>query len=308
MTKAPGAMHFNPVSRVHSPLPFVRAEASPPPHPNFFRLLSRKFSIFLVGFCFCCLLSGCGNDGEDPLIQQAHNEWVEGRNQQAVELFKSVLKKNPSGPPAEEALFRLGEISHFSLGNSSQAIMYFQELLQLNKKGSFAHDAQKYIAEIVEFTFRDYEQAIIEYQHLIDRYDKKEEKGDHQYRIASVYFKMQNSEQALAEWEVLLDKYPDSRRAEESQFKVIETLFTLQRFSQVREQYDSFMGKYPTSKFKAEVDFIQASCLEEEGHLEEAFKRFKLLGENYPYPAILKTKMEGLEERMKKNKSKKKKK
>jgi TolA-binding protein len=301
-------MFFNPPSSVYNPLPILRPKSAPeatPPLFHFASQFSRKVIIFVVSFCFCCLLSGCTDDGPDPLIQQAHNEWVEGRNHRAVELFKEVLKKNPSGPPAEEALFRLGEVSHFSLGNSSQAIMYFQELLQLNRKGPFAHDAQKYIAEIVEFTFKDYEQAIIEYQNLINRFDKEEEKGDHQYRIASVYFKMQNYEQALAEWEVLLDEYPDSPRAEESQFKVIEILFTLQRFSQVRELYHDFMGKYPTSKFKGEVDFILASCLEEEGELKEAHKRFKLLGESYPYPAILKTKMEGLEERMKKNKRKK---
>jgi TolA-binding protein len=300
-------MICNSASRALSPLPVIRPKASPSPQFHFVSPLSRKFSIFLVGFCFCCFLSACNDDATNPLIQQAHNEWVEGRNHRAVELFKEVLKKYPSGRPAEEALFRLGEVSHFSLGNSAQAIMYFQELLQLNRKGSFAHDAQKYIAEIVEFTFKDYEQAIIEYQNLIDRFDKEEEKGDHQYRIASIYYKMQNYEQALAEWEVLLDEYPDSHRAEESQFKIVEILFTLRKFSHAREHYEGFVDKYPTSKFKGEVDFIMASSLEEEGELREAYKRFKLLEANYPYPAILKTKMEGLEKRMKKNKKKKRK-
>jgi len=263
MIKASGKMFCNPSSCAPDRPPVLRPEALhgavPAPALHFASLYCRKLSIFFIGFCFCCLLAGCNKDATDPLIQKAQNEWVEGRNHRAVELFKEVLKNNPSGPPAEEALFRLGEISHFSLGNSSQAIMYFQELLQLNRNGPFAHEAQKYIAEIVEFTFKDYEQAIIEYQNLINRFDTEEEKGDHQYRIASIYFKMQNYEQALAEWEVLLDEYPGSRRAEESQYKVIEILFTLQRFAEVREHYRDFMEKYPTSKFKGEVDFILAS-------------------------------------------------
>ena len=261
---------------------------------------------FIACLGFFCLLSGCGENASDSLIKEAQDEWVKGRNHSAVELFKEVLKKNPSGPLAEEALFRLGEISHFSLGNSAQSIMYFQELLQLNKKGIYAHDAQKYVAEIVEFTFKDYEQAIIEYQKLIDRFDKEDEKGDHQYRIASIYFKMQNYEQALAEWEVLLEDYPKSNRAEETQFKVVEILYTLQRCLEARQYYDDFLEKYPLSEFKDEVEFIMASCLEEGGKLQEAYNRFKLLENEYPYPAILKTKMDGLEKRMKKSKKKRK--
>ncbi len=149
-------------------------------------LSSTSIAYFIACLCFFCLLSACGENASDSLIKEAQDEWVKGRNHSAVELFKEVLKKNPSGPLAEEALFRLGEISHFSLGNNAQSIMYFQELMQLNKKGIFAHDAQKYVAEIVEFTFKDYEQAIIEYQKLIHRFDKEDEKGDHQYRIASI--------------------------------------------------------------------------------------------------------------------------
>lgn len=309
MTKAAGKTPFKP-PRVLTSLSFRSREAHPGPPLNksfgFLHCISRGLALLFAGVWFFCFLPSCNDDARDPLIQQAHKEWVEGRTHGAVELFKAVLENNPSGPSTEEALFRLGEINHFSLGNSAQAIMYYQELLQLNKKGLFAYEAQKYIAEIVEFTFKDYEQAVIEYQNLIHRFDKAEEKGDHQYRIASVYFKMQNYEQALTEWEILLEDYPESQRAEETQFKVVEILYTLERCPDARKRYEEFMEKYPTSKFKDEVEFIMASCLEEEGKLKKAYDRFKLLEEDYLYPAILKTKMEGLKERMKKNKSKKK--
>ncbi len=260
----------------------------------------------IVCLCIFLLVIGCGGEGVDPLIQKANDAWVKGANHRAVELFKAVLKKNPSGPSAEEALFRLGEIHHFSLGNSAQAILYFQEVLQLNRRGAFSPDAQKYIAEIVEFTFKDFEQAIIEYQNLINMAQSTEERSTYQYRIASIYFKMQNFDQALAEWEVLLSEYPGSKWAEESEFKVVEILYTLQRCGEARSFYDHFMETFPESKFKNEMEFVMASCLEEEGKLNEALKKFKNLEEHYIYPAILKTKMEGLEKRIKKKKSRRK--
>ncbi len=169
-------------------------------------------------------LTACGDGDGQKLISEANEEWVKGRNQSAVEIFKKVLKKYPSTPFEQEALFRLGEIYHFSLDNSKQAIVYFQEVMVADKASPYNFDAQKYIAEIMEFTFRDLDQAIIEYQNLINKFDQPQEKGGHQYRIASIYFKKRNYEQALVEFEVLLEKYPKSPRTEEIQFKILETL------------------------------------------------------------------------------------
>jgi hypothetical protein len=58
--------------------------------------------------------------------------------------------------------------------------------------------------------------------------------------------------------------------------------------------------EYEESRFKKDIDFIVASCLEEEGHLQEAFNRFKALEERYIYPVVLKMKLVGIEKRMQK--------
>ncbi|MFQ5451471.1 MAG: outer membrane protein assembly factor BamD [Nitrospinaceae bacterium] len=282
--------HRNPGASLR---PLLRA----PLRPVSLKPVSILYVLLLSGLL--SFVGGCGNAAKDPLIQKANNEWIKGRNHRAVELFKAVLKKNPSGPSAEEALFRLGEIYHFSLGNSAQAIMYFQEVLQMDPKGVFSYDAQKYIAEIVEFAFKDFDQAIIEYQNLINKFDGEDQKADHQFRIASIYYKKQNYEQTLAELEVLLEKYPDSKWAEESRFKIVEILYTLQRCPEAREHYNHFLEKYPKSRFRKEIDFVLASCFEEEGNLQEAYNRFKGLEGKYKYPAVLQMKLQGLQQRMK---------
>ena len=245
------------------------------------------------------LLSACGKSGGEKLVLKANDEWIKGRNHGAIEILKTVLKKYPSGRPAEEALFRLGEIYHFSLNNSAQAISYFQEVMELNKKGPFGFDAQKYIAEIMEFTFKDFDQAIIEYQNLINEFDRPQTNSDHQYRIAQIYFKKQNYEQALAEFEVLLEKYPKSTWAEETQFKILEIQYTLNRCPDVQSHYAKFLDDYPGSRYRNEMKFVVASCLEEEGMLQEAFDMFQALNDNYTYPALLKMKIEGIEKRIK---------
>ena len=153
---------------------------------------------FILPILFIISSLACETGQGAQLVIKANNEWIKGRNHSAIEMFKSVLKKYPSGQLAEEALFRLGEIYHFSLNNSIQAISYFQEVTELNKNSPFGSDAQKYIAEIMEFTLKDYDQAIIEYQKLIHMYDEPQKNSDHQYRIASIYIKKQNYEQAFA--------------------------------------------------------------------------------------------------------------
>ena len=255
------------------------------------------FRVVLWNFLLV-FLSTCSDNGGEILVHKANNEWIKGRNHGAIEIFKSVLKKYPSGRSAEESLFRLGEIYHFSLNNSAQAISYFQEVMELDKKGPFSFDAQKYIAEIMEFTFKDFEQAIIEYQNLINQFDEPHTKGGHQYRIASIYFKQQNYEQALVEFKILVENYPKSAWAEKTQFKILEVLYTLNRCSDIQDHYNKFLNAYPGSTYRNEMIFVVASCLEDEGMLQEAFEKFQSLQNNYTYPSILKMKLECLEKRI----------
>lgn len=245
------------------------------------------------------ILVSCGEQN-DPLIDKANEEWIQGHNHSALELLNQVFKKYPSGPKAEEALFRMGEIHHFSLNNSTRALTYFQEVQQMNRQGPFSYNAQKYIAEIAEFGLKDYDQAIIEYQNLINFYKKEHSGGDHQYRIASIYYKKQNYEQALVELHILLENYPKSPWAEETKFKIIEILYALNRCPEAREQYRHFNLEYSNSRFKSEMDFVVASCLEEEGHLQDAYNRFKALEGQYSFPSILKMKLVGIEKRIEK--------
>jgi tetratricopeptide (TPR) repeat protein len=254
-----------------------------------------------IFFSALFILISCGEQN-DPLISKADEEWIQGHNHIALELLNEVLKKNPTGLKAEEALFRMGEIHHYSLDNSTRALNYFQEVRQMNREGPFSYDAQKYIAEIAEFGLKDYDQAIIEYQNLINFYKKENSNGDHQYRIASIYYKKENYEQALVEFHILLENYPKSSRAEETKYKIIEILYALNRCPEAREQYRHFNLEYFGSRFKSEMDFVVASCLEEEGHLQDSYNLFKALEGQYTFPSILKMKLVGIEKRIEKKK------
>jgi len=57
---------------------------------------------------------------------------------------------------------------------------------------------------------------------------------------------------------------------------------------------------YPKSEFSSEMEFVMASCLEDEGKLKLAYNRFKSLEGSYKYPALLKMKLEGIEGRINK--------
>ena len=101
---------------------------------------------------FFLFLMACTENRIQSLFKEADEEWIKGNNHAAIEILKSVLEENPKDLEAEKSLFRLGEITYYSLGNSYQALLYFKELLKITKKGKFAYAAQKYISEIVEFS------------------------------------------------------------------------------------------------------------------------------------------------------------
>jgi len=265
----------------------------------FLKYQSRIICHIAVCILFLILL-GCGDSRVESLLLQANEEWVQGRNHSAIELFNAVLEIAPSGPHAEEALYRLGEIYYFGLGETAKAISYFQEVVNLRPRGEFAYGAQKYIAEIVELSFRDLDQAIIEYQKLINEYKKPEEHPEQQFRIAAIYFKKHNYEQALVEFEILVENYPKNAWSEEAYLRMTEILHNMARCGDSKEKYSQFRVLYPQSTFSGEMEFVMASCLEEEGKLKLAYNRFKKLEGDYKYPALLKMKLEGIEGRIKK--------
>jgi TolA-binding protein len=255
---------------------------------------------YILPILFILPLLACEVGQGEQLVIKANNEWIKGRNHSAIEIFKSILNKYPSGELTEEVLFRLGEINHFSLNNSMQAISYFQEVMEINKNGPFSLDAQEYIAEIMEFTFKDYDQAIIEYQKLIHMRDESQKNSDYQYRIASIYVKKQNYEQAFMELQILLTEYPKSTWLETAQFKILETLYALNRCSEIQKYHSNFIESYPDSKYSSEMKFIIAACFEDKGMLKEAYKGFKALEMDYAYPTLLKMKLENIEKRINK--------
>ena len=57
----------------------------------------------------------------------------------------------------------------------------------------------------------------------------------------------------------------------------------------------------------SEMDFVIASCFEEEGKFEKAYEGFKTLEGIYPYPNLLRMKLDGIENRLKKKRDKNKK-
>jgi hypothetical protein len=49
------------------------------------------------------------------------------------------------------------------------------------------------------------------------------------------------------------------------------------------------------------MDFVMASCQEDEGKLKKAYTAFKSLVGRYPYASILNMKLKGIETRLKKS-------
>ena len=88
----------------------------------------------------------------------------------------------------------------------------------------------------------------------------------------------------------------------------MELLYTLDRCPEARTRYQEYLKTNPNNSFLGEMDFVMASCLEEEGKLRAALKSFKALEGNYKYPKMVQMKLEGLQSRIKKNQPKKKRK
>src|SRR5579884_1095992 len=94
------------------------------------RKAEEKMAGALARHCMTLLnrSSAAGPLGSDPIYLQARTAALQGKKEEEETALKRLLEESPTGPAADEATFRLGEIA-FERGKYAEAVTYYQPLI-----------------------------------------------------------------------------------------------------------------------------------------------------------------------------------
>jgi len=134
------------------------------------------------------LFGGC-NSGARKLLDQAEENWRNGRYEEAIQANMNLYKQDERGTYAPRALLNIGNIYYLNLRQLKQAIECYDKLTQEFPDVPETLQARRQLAAIyANEVIRDLDQAIAQYNKLLEAQDLPD-RAEIQYQRADAYFK-----------------------------------------------------------------------------------------------------------------------
>ncbi len=229
------------------------------------------------------------------LLAQGVKLESQGRVVAAESIYQEVYRRYPQAQEAAEALLRIGKLWQYDLNDEQVALLNYLKLEHDYPESPLVLPSREEAARIMKQTLHDYSRAIEFYQYLLGL--NAGTPDQYYYEIADCYFHLENYPQARIELETLLEKYPQSLLVPNVLYRK-GGLYLLEGNSEsARQDWQNLIETYPESPYRVLAEFDLAKQLEEEGLLDKALRRYKVL-KGFSQPSLLQEKIEHLEQRI----------
>jgi TolA-binding protein len=269
-----------------------------------FSLLPSVKEILVLGISILMIagLFGCSEDPAAEDFDDAEELYEEGSYAKGSKGFRAIASEYPDSDFAPKALHRSGTIYKLYLKDYDKAIEDFAYLIYYYPKHELAFDAQANIVDIYMDRLSNYGQAIIEIRKIIEKYPKRKNIDEYQYKLAKCFYFKKDFDQTRLEYLILLDSYPNTKLKPNVYYNIANTYFIegSGKIDKAVEYYQKLIDEYPESPLVLEARFYIAASYEEKGELDEALKRYEELMGVYENENVLKMRIKGVKELMKK--------
>ncbi len=256
-------------------------------------LKCKSFKTAFWGIAAAALLLSCSND-----LSQAEKFKEQGRYRSALESYLFFARAHPDHKKVPYALLEAGRIYLFNLHEPHKAFGVLKQLVANFPKSNYTISAQKLIADIAKNHLGDYRQAIVEYQRLIDIDVNSPHNAEYQLQIAKCYSELGDYKQAFVEYQALLKNYPSSKFVKDALYGIASSLYIQGRYEEAMDYYKKLLKSDIDKKTAVQVRFGLASCYEEMDEYDKALEEYRAIEKDYPTPAVVRIRINKIEERM----------
>lgn len=177
----------------------------------------KNFSKIVAFIAVVGLLLSCSSEkkSEQQLYDQAQAYSEKGNFNDAIKIYRRILKLYPQSPNSYRALFLIGLVYSQDLKDDKKANTIFQEFLEKYPNGEelLYNEAQSF-SEKGDFTW-----AIKIYKQILKVYPKSPYSCRAQFLIGFVYSEnLKDYDKAKEVYEKVIDKYPDCDLADDAKF------------------------------------------------------------------------------------------
>ena len=177
----------------------------------------KNFSKIVAFIAVVGLLLSCSSEkkSEQQLYDQAQAYSEKGNSNDAIEIYRKILKLYPQSPSSYRALFLMGLVYAQDLEDDKKANTVFQKFLENYPNGEelLYNEAQSFSEK------RDFTLAIKTYEQILKVYPESPYACKAQFLIGFVYSEnLKDYDKAKEIYEKVIEKYPDCDLADDARF------------------------------------------------------------------------------------------
>jgi TolA-binding protein len=258
-----------------------------------------KLVILLFVAIIPFLTSACGQGQGEDYFTKADAYFEKGRFEKAVQTYEKYLNNFPAGQLRDKALFRIGEILYYALGDRAAAVGSFSQLVAQHPASDYSYRAREIMAGVFRDETNQYQQATIEYKWLISQRPDSVQAPDFQFKAAECYLLAGDYQNAILEFGRLLEAYPNSELVERAIDELGSTYLIMDHPDTALFILTSFIRRFPSSPLRPAVEFKIGTALEETYRYDEALKIYHHLLNTYKNTKAVEIRIAGVEERRK---------
>jgi TolA-binding protein len=260
-------------------------------------LFRNPFAACLIFTMIAALMSACQAGNEKDYFHKTNKYFEKGDFRKAAATLGDYLDRFPDGQFRDQALFRMGEILLFTLGEKAAAVEYFGALVNQYPAGEYAYRAREIMAGLFRDEARNYDQAILEYKWLIHQKPDNPKAPEFHYEIARTLMMADRHEEAVLELGRIIENYPNASNMELIFDELGSAYSVLDQPETAIYIYSTLIRKFPETPLRGSVEFKIGTLLEEELRFDEAIAIYKDLIDRYPNTRAVEIRLEGVLER-----------
>lgn len=249
--------------------------------------------LFLIIFSFiaCDFTSGLNRDILHAQKFVNNQEYIK-----ATEIYKRVLKNNPSKIIKTKINFQLAEINYLYLNKPLVALKYYEFIVKNIDDPLWQVKSLEKIADI-NFNFvKNYNKAIKSFETLIKFRPKLKNSDYYFFRLGESYFQIKDFLRAREVFKEILQR-PSHRHYIDAFNQIALIEFYNENWEKAIEYWMEYLKREKNKDQIVKVKFLIANAYESNERLKEAYNIYYSLLSSYPNPEVLKERLRSLYER-----------
>ncbi len=226
-------------------------------------------------------------------ILEAQNMIREQKHDEAVNLYKRILKGSLTPDVKAKILFQLGGIYSLNFGDYFQAIKYYSEAKYITEDPSLLVRAEENIADIFFSFVKNYNKSVTSYLRLINIKPNLPKHEFYQFRLALAFSKLKMNKKALEILYEIKNKINHEYR-EKAIFQIGLVHFHNKHYKKSIDEWREYVRIEKRRDNIIQAKFLMANAYETMEDLKKAYNLYySILGE-YPNTKVIKNRLDSI--------------